>query len=73
MWSRKMRGSIALLFFVVLLSGCPETGTTPTPREERDCERIGDRCHLPDGPIGICNETTGPCNDPPCLACMSQH
>ncbi len=55
----------------LLLLGCDAPPSTP--REPAACERIGDRCQLPGGPIGICSETTAPCDEPPCLACMSQH
>lgn len=66
-----MRG--VLLVALLLVAGCPQSGSTRTPREPEACERMGDRCQLPDGPIGICSDTTQPCDDPPCLACMSQH
>ena len=60
-----------LLVSITLLPGCPEStqrGGTPS-----ECTRLGDRCQLPSGPIGICSETTEPCDAPPCIACMSQH
>lgn len=61
------------MLIVIALTGCAERGAPAPPREPVVCERLGDRCQLPDGPIGICSETTEPCEAPPCLACMSQH
>lgn len=63
----------ALLLGSLLLAGCPEPSATPRPREATACERIGERCVTPEGPIGVCSETTAPCDEPPCLACMPQH
>jgi hypothetical protein len=61
-----------LLVAALLLSGCPETASTPEP--EQPCERIGQRCRLPDGPVGVCNDTgRTDCESPPCLRCMPQH
>lgn len=61
-----------LLALAALLSGCPETASTPA--EDAPCERVGDRCRLSDGPIGVCNDTgRTDCDEPPCLACMPQH
>lgn len=53
------------------LLGCVEPA--PAARPPAVCERLGDRCQLAGGPIGICSETSAPCDEPPCLACMSQH
>lgn len=59
---------------VLLLLGCDAPPSTPRePAQPAECRRIGDRCELPGGPIGICSESTAPCEEPPCLACMSQH
>lgn len=56
----------------LLLAGCPETASDPVGAEE--CERIGQRCRLEDGPIGVCNDTgKTDCESPPCLECMPQH
>lgn len=63
----------ALPLLALLLAGCPEPSSTPAPAEPEACEHIGDRCQTPEGPLGVCSETTTPCDDPPCLACMSQH
>ena len=62
----------AALGATVALGGCGEARRAPAPEAE-PCARIGDRCRLPEGPVGVCNVTTAPCDDPPCLACISQH
>ncbi|MCB9597667.1 MAG: hypothetical protein H6719_33425 [Sandaracinaceae bacterium] len=62
-----------IALFALVLGGCPETTASPSRTEPAVCEHMGDRCQLPEGPIGVCSETTAPCDEPPCLACMSQH
>jgi len=62
-----------LSLLALLVAGCPESSSGSAPSEPEACEQIGQRCQLPEGPIGICSETTEPCDEPPCLACMSQH
>ncbi len=57
-----------VLVLVLVLPACPEGAPVATT-----CARVGDRCRMPDGPIGICGETLGECAEPPCLACQSQH
>lgn len=61
----------AVMILAIVLAGCDASPSAP--REPAECRRIGDRCELPGGPIGICSESTAPCDEPPCLACMSQH
>ncbi len=63
----------ALPLTALLFTGCPEPSAAPEPREATACERTGDRCQTPEGPIGVCSETTAPCDEPPCLGCMPQH
>lgn len=67
-----MRSLAAFALAALLLGGCPEgAGEAVAPE---DCERIGQRCQLPSGPIGVCNDTgRSDCDSPPCLGCMSQH
>ncbi len=57
------------LFLLVLL-GCSGVGQE-TPGE--DCVHLGDRCSLREGLLGICAETTEPCETPPCMRCTPQH
>lgn len=67
-----MRALLLRLLPVVFLVGCPEGPTGPVSGTE--CERIGQQCRLPDGPVGVCNDTgRSDCDEPPCLACMPQH
>ncbi|MDQ3034445.1 MAG: hypothetical protein M3Y87_18700 [Myxococcota bacterium] len=57
-----------------LLAGCPDTSGPPPARAPTVCERAGQPCQLPAGPMGICNESlAAECETPPCLACFSQH
>lgn len=67
-----MIARVALLLSLAWLAGCadrPSRATEPTA-----CERMGQPCRMPDGPMGICNESTAvECASPPCLACISQH
>ncbi|MCZ7680716.1 MAG: hypothetical protein M5U28_18880 [Sandaracinaceae bacterium] len=60
-----------VLGLALLTAACVEPA--PPARPPTECARLGERCQLPDGPIGICSETSEPCDHPPCLACVSQH
>jgi hypothetical protein len=56
-----------------LLSACDlgSMSQAPVPSE---CAAIGAQCQLPDGPLGVCQES--PCEpgaNPPCFTCTSQH
>lgn len=56
------------------LSGCGESRAISPARAPTVCERAGQPCQLPDGPMGVCNESlAAQCDTPPCLACFSQH
>jgi hypothetical protein len=63
--ARTIASGVAL---VLVLPACPEGAPIATT-----CERVGDRCRMPDGPVGICGESLGECAEPPCLVCQSQH
>jgi hypothetical protein len=57
---------------LVRVGGCPEAGGVPAPRVE--CERLGDRCDLAEGVLGVCNDNgRTDCAAPPCLSCVAQH
>jgi hypothetical protein len=67
-----MRAWRSTMLALALLAGCPESGAPPAA--SAPCERIGDPCRLPAGPMGVCNESlAASCDTPPCLACISQH
>lgn len=67
-----MRCALGLSLLALALTGCPEPARSAS--EPAACERIGERCVLPDGPIGVCNDTgRTDCASPPCLDCMPQH
>ncbi len=73
-----MMSSRALVLFTSLalarLTGCPDTSSTAPVRTPTVCERAGQPCQLPEGPMGVCNESLAvQCETPPCLACFSQH
>jgi hypothetical protein len=60
----------ALLAMVVAAPGC-DIGEEAASAE---CARIGARCQLADGPLGVCQER--PCEAgraAPCFACTAQH
>lgn len=64
--------------FTLLLACSGEVDEAIEDREPpglaAECQRIGERCVLPEGPIGVCNDTgRTDCDEPPCLACMPQH
>lgn len=65
--------SISILS-LALLAGCPDSMPRTSPSAPTVCERAGQPCQLPDGPMGVCNESlAAECETPPCLACFSQH
>lgn len=55
-----------------LFVACSGGGSSHEPSAQAECERLGDPCRTPEGPLGVCNETS-PCEAPPCLACIPQH
>jgi hypothetical protein len=65
----------ALGLALLALAACGPRDGGRAPRASETCTRLGDRCALPDGPLGICVDVTelGNCDAPPCLVCQSQH
>ncbi len=63
-----MARTLRLAFLALVLGGCPQTRRVPTA-----CTHVGEQCRMPDGPLGVCSETSSTCATPPCLACTSQH
>ncbi|MEM9730631.1 MAG: hypothetical protein AAF997_18765 [Myxococcota bacterium] len=64
-------GVTAILLMGVM--GCPPAGEN-SPSPASPCTTRYAQCKLPDGPLGVCNDT--PCaegQEPPCLKCISQH
>lgn len=50
--------------------GCPEVEEAPSAT----CARVGDKCKLPSGPLGVCMERACPEGEAaPCLYCQGQH
>ena len=63
-------GSAALFFAALTLVGCPESVKT----KPRACTGAFEQCQLPEGPLGVCQETS--CAEgkvAPCYRCVSQH
>ena len=64
---------IALPMLLLLGAGCDLSGMT-SDAPTAICGRIGERCQLPEGPLGVCLDK--PCAEgqsPPCFACTPQH
>ncbi|MBX3126440.1 MAG: hypothetical protein KF718_06970 [Polyangiaceae bacterium] len=64
----------ALLPLGLSLTGCPERSAAPSGEETAQCSKLGQKCRLAPGVLGVCNDV--PCvgqRQPPCLACLSQH
>lgn len=66
----------AALTLAWTLTGCFDAQTVRTGAIPATCTKLGAKCQLPDGPLGVCDY--GPC--PPsdekkgtCLRCVSQH
>ena len=61
------------LSITFLCSGC-DFSSFSTPPVSAACAQIGSQCQLPDGPLGVCEQThckSG--QQPPCFSCTSQH
>lgn len=61
------------LVFALFCTACDSAGISTAPVAAA-CSSIGSQCQLPDGPLGVCQET--PCGvgeARPCFKCTSQH
>jgi hypothetical protein len=68
-----MKIALLVVSFAAAVAGCDFSGMTE-PSATSVCRRIGARCQLPDGPLGVCIETR--CDGeqtPPCFTCTPQH
>jgi hypothetical protein len=63
------------VFTVVLLAmlcGCGRDATKPAQLAE--CKEEGVQCQLPEGPLGVCEQShCVPGQTPPCYRCIPQH
>lgn len=62
---------VALLAAALLLTGCPDLMEAPP---SATCARVGDKCKLGNGPLGVC--VTQACPEgqtEPCYLCQPQH
>ena len=61
------------LAIACLCSGC-DFSSLSAPPVSTACTQIGSQCQLPDGPLGVCEQThCKPGQQPPCFTCTSQH
>ena len=66
---------VCLLFLAFGLFGCPQDALTEISAK---CVKLGDKCKLPSGPLGVCDQQPCPGKSTDdrskmCLRCISQH
>lgn len=66
--------ALLILFGGLTLLACPKLEPPPPAT----CARLGAKCQLPDGPLGVCEQAVCPDDSkskglPSCLRCTSQH
>ena len=66
-----MLGFILLVIATALGSGCP--GGEPAVNLEGKCQKVGDRCRLRVGVLGVCSPTAGGASAKSTLVCTPQH
>lgn len=66
------RARAALLLAVTLAAGACDGVLVEPPGAA--CTAVGERCQLPGGPLGVCEQAPcAPAATPPCLRCTAQH
>jgi hypothetical protein len=68
-----MTRAIVAGLLAALASACDPAGLISEP-PSATCARVGAKCQLADGPLGVCE--SAPCTAdaaPPCLVCTAQH
>jgi len=61
----------ALAALCLTAAGCPEMAADAVPTT---CARVGDKCKLPSGPLGVCQQTDcAPGAGTACFVCQPQH
>jgi hypothetical protein len=67
----------AVVFACLLLCGCPPdgggTGTKKSGEPVKTCTSAGQTCMFQEGKLGLCVESTAPCEGKGCFVCQSQH
>lgn len=64
--------SIAFVLASLLGLGCGRDATKPAQLAE--CKEEGTQCQLPEGPLGVCEQShCVPGQVPPCYRCIPQH
>ena len=57
---------------IAILSACGPDATQPAPLA--DCKEAGVQCQLPEGPLGVCEQShCEPGQAAPCYRCIPQH
>ena len=65
-----MRATATIL--LVLLLGCGRDATKPAALAT--CTEQGTQCQLPEGPLGVCEQSHCRLDEkPPCYRCIPQH
>ena len=62
--------TVALGTLCLLTAGCPDMAASSVPTT---CARVGDKCKLPSGPLGVCQQTDCAEGSGPCFVCQPQH
>jgi len=67
--TRELAAVLAVL--LALVAAACDMSSSPPPTT---CTQIGAQCQMPDGPLGVCQETRCEAGaTPPCFACTPQH
>jgi hypothetical protein len=67
-----MRMLAIVLLLPILGVGCGESSTKPAALAT--CSEPGVQCQLPEGPLGVCEQShCRPDEKPPCYRCIPQH
>lgn len=66
-----MRAWLGTLLVACFAWGCPSMESAPISKH---CARMGDKCKLEHGPLGVCMSTKCADGAPaPCFICQPQH
>ena len=67
-----MRTAPLAVLALALLLGCRAGDTKPVP--SATCTEAGTQCQLPEGPLGVCEQSHCRVGEaPPCYRCIPQH
>jgi hypothetical protein len=58
----------------VAAMGCPGSSSSGRGAPPEHCTKMGERCSLGKGVLGVCSEShCAPGQQPPCIRCTGQH